>query len=63
MEAASYYQNGADNLVAYNGKIYSEQNIRRFIDDGHPIYIGRSRYIYDNELENYYVLSETGQQF
>ncbi len=53
LEAASYYQNGADNLVAYNGKIYSEQNIRRFIDDGHPIYIGRSRYIYDNELEMY----------
>ena len=31
----------------------SGQNIRRFIDDGHPIYIGCSRYIYDNELEMY----------
>ena len=49
MEAASYYQNGANNLVAYEWKIYSEQNIRRFIDDGHPIYIGRGWYDYNNE--------------
>ena len=31
-------------LVAYYNKIYTEDTLRRFIDDGHPVCIGRGYY-------------------
>ena len=44
-DAASYYQDGADNLEIQNYKRYSEDILRRFIDDGHPVCIFRGKYI------------------
>ena len=44
-DAASYYQDGADNMEIQNYKRYSEDILRRFIDDGHPVCIFRGKYI------------------
>ena len=50
IEAVGYYHaeninNNYYNLIGYNSSILSESDTRRFIDDGHVIYIARAEYI------------------
>lgn len=51
--AASYYRSGNINtnqlnLVSGSGKIFSENTLRRFLDDGHVVFIARGKYDENN---------------
>ncbi len=52
--ASSIYRSGNKddnelNLIRNNGKRLSENSLRRFLNDGHVIYIGRGRYNLNNQ--------------